>query len=652
MPIPSLLTPFRNVRQLVVVIHDAVMTCLAVLASFYVRFDAAGLEARWPALAVFLPLFAFYASLVYSFFSLYRAKWRFASLPDLSSIFRAVTVLALSLLVLDYILASSTFYNEFFFGKVTIALYWVFQIFLLGGPRIAYRYYRYARTRHGANVENATPALVLGRAHDAEVVVRAFESGAIKKLMPIAILSPNASDHDQSLRAVPVLGGFDLLEATVAEYEARGLRIGRLIVTPSALAPEAAPDTLLARARKLGLPISRMQPLEEGGTIRLAPIEVEDLLLRPTVAIDFSRLEAAVGGRRVLVTGGGGSIGAEICERVVAHRASHLMVVENAEPALHAVLETLAALDPATQVEGRIGDVRERARMDRLMAEFKPDLVFHAAALKHVPYLEADWIEGVKTNILGSVNVAEAAVAAGARAMVMISTDKAIEPVSVLGATKRFAEMYCQALDAELASGPTRLIAVRFGNVLGSNGSVVPKFKAQIAAGGPVTVTHPDMVRYFMTIREACNLVVTAASHALAPHASPDQDRISVYVLNMGQPVKILDLAERMIRLSGLEPGRDIEVAFTGVRPGERLNEILFAREEPTADIGIPGVVAAQPVFPPLAEMRRLVAEIEAAVETEDRARLFAAVRRAVTDFAQGPAAKPAAPAPAGAETA
>ena len=461
------------------------MTCLAVLASFYVRFDAAGLEARWPVLAVFLPLFALYASLVYSFFSLYRAKWRFASLPDLSSIFRAVTVLALSLLVLDYILASSTFYNEFFFGKITIALYWVFQIFLLGGPRIAYRYYRYARTRHGASVDNATRALVLGRAHDAEVVVRAFESGALKKLMPIAILSPNASDHDQSLRAVPVLGGFDLLEATVAEYEARGLRIGRLIVTPSALAPESAPDTLLARARKLGLPISRMQTLEEGGTVRLAPIEVEDLLLRPTVAIDYRRLEAAVGGRRVLVTGGGGSIGAEICERALAHRASHLMVVENAEPALHAVLEKLGALDPETRVEGRIGDVRERSRMDRLMAEFKPDLVFHAAALKHVPYLEADWIEGVKTNILGSVNVAEAAVAAGARAMVMISTDKAIEPVSVLGATKRFAEMYCQALDAELASGPTRLIAVRFGNVLGSNGSVVPKFKAQIAARRP-----------------------------------------------------------------------------------------------------------------------------------------------------------------------
>ena len=217
------------------------------------------------------------------------------------------------------------------------------------------------------------------------------------------------------------------------------------------------------------------------------------------------------------------------------------------------------------------------------MADFKPDIVFHAAALKHVPILEQDWEEGVKTNVFGSVNVADAAAAAGAGAMVMISTDKAIEPVSVLGATKRFAEMYCQALDADFARRahgarpPMRLIAVRFGNVLASNGSVVPKFKAQIDAGGPVTVTHPDMVRYFMTIREACDLVVTAASHALGPERSD----VAVYVLNMGQPVKIVDLAERMIRLAGLEPGRDVDIVFTGTRPGERIQEILFAREEP-----------------------------------------------------------------------
>jgi len=309
-------------------------------------------------------------------------------------------------------------------------------------------------------------------------------------------------------------------------------------------------------------------------------------------------------------------------------------VIENSEPALYAVTELLSARATNVTIEGRIADIRDRERIMRLMGEFRPDIVFHAAALKHVPILERDWSEGVKTNIFGSVNVADAALAAGAEAMVMISTDKAIEPVSMLGLTKRLAEMYCQALDHDLVAQSggkprMRLISVRFGNVLASNGSVVPKFKAQIEAGGPVTVTHPDMVRYFMTIREACDLVITAATHALAP-TRPD---VSVYVLEMGQPVKIVDLAERMIRMSGLEPGFDIEVVFTGMRPGERLNEILFAGEEPTVDIGIAGIMAAKPNEAPMQTLRRWLAELEAAIAANDRATIKAVLKDAVPEF-------------------
>jgi FlaA1/EpsC-like NDP-sugar epimerase len=334
------------------------------------------------------------------------------------------------------------------------------------------------------------------------------------------------------------------------------------------------------------------------------------------------------------VTGGGGSIGSEICERVATFGAARLLVIENSEPALYAVTEALATRASGLVIEGRIADIRDRERVMYLMREFRPDIVFHAAALKHVPILERDWSEGVKTNIFGSVNVADAALAAGAEAMVMISTDKAIEPVSMLGLTKRFAEMYCQALDHDLvtqAAGKPRmrLISVRFGNVLASNGSVVPKFKAQIEAGGPVTVTHPDMVRYFMTIREACDLVITAATHALAP-TRPD---VSVYVLEMGQPVKIVDLAERMIRMSGLEPGLDIEVVFTGMRPGERLNEILFASEEPTVDIGIAGIMAAKPNEPPMQTLRKWLADLEAAIAANDRATIKAVLKDAVPEF-------------------
>ena len=351
--------------------------------------------------------------------------------------------------------------------------------------------------------------------------------------------------------------------------------------------------------------------------------------------IDYRRLENFVKGKTVVVTGGGGSIGSEICDRVVNFGAGRLLILENSESALHAVLEKLATKPGSTAVEGRIADIRDRERVFRLIADAEPNLVFHAAALKHVPLVEREWDEGIKTNVFGSLNVADASLAAGAEAMVMISTDKAIEPVSVLGATKRLAEMYCQALDAgagRAANGrkpPIRMIAVRFGNVLASNGSVVPKFKAQIEAGGPVTVTHPDMVRYFMTIREACDLVITAASHALGPTRAA----ASVYVLNMGQPIKIVDLAERMIRLSGLEPGRDVDIVFTGIRPGERLNEILFAREEPSVDIGIAGVVAATPVCPSIEVVRGWVAKLKRGLDQSERAAIDGVLREAVPDF-------------------
>jgi FlaA1/EpsC-like NDP-sugar epimerase len=399
---------------------------------------------------------------------------------------------------------------------------------------------------------------------------------------------------------------------------------------PSAFDAEARPETFLMRAKRLRLIVSRLPSLESGDAPRLAPVAVEDLLLRPSSVIDHARLEALVRGKSVIVTGGGGSIGAEVCHRVVTFGAARLLIIENSEPALYSITEELAAQQTEAEVDGRIADIRDRERILRLMTEFKPDLVFHAAALKHVPILERDWSEGVKTNIFGSINVADAALAAGAEAMVMISTDKAIEPVSMLGLTKRFAEMYCQALDHDLAAQRRmRLISVRFGNVLASNGSVVPKFKAQIEAGGPVTVTHPEMVRYFMTIREACDLVITAATHALAAQRST----VSVYVLNMGQPVKIVDLAERMIRLSGLQPGYDIEIVFTGMRPGERLNEILFASEEPPVDIGVAGIMAAKPNEPPMQALKKWIAALEQAIERDDPATIKAVLKDAVPEF-------------------
>ena len=595
-----------TMRNFLIALHDVLATALAFFAAFFLRFD--GGEAfydRVPLLLHILPYFLAFGVVVSYIFNLTTAKWRFISLPDALNILRVATVMSLTLLVLDYILVSPNVRGSFFVGKVTIVLFWFLQVSSLGASRFAYRYFRYTRVRHHARTEDAAPALLIGRAADAEILLRGIESGAVKRIWPVGLLSPSRADRGQLIRNMPVLGGIDDIEDVIADFVRRNKPIARVVMMPSAFEPDAHPEAALMRARRLGLIVSRLPSLESGDAPRLTNVAVEDLLLRPSEKIDYARLEALVRGKAVIVTGGGGSIGSEICQRVVTFGAARLLVLENSEPALYAITEALAVQASQAVIEGRIADIRDRERIFRLIKEFKPDLVFHAAALKHVPILERDWGEAIKTNIIGSVNVADAAAAAGAEAMVMISTDKAIEPVSMLGLTKRFAEMYCQALDHDLATQsapkrPMRLISVRFGNVLASNGSVVPKFKAQIEAGGPVTVTHPDMVRYFMTIREACDLVITAATHALAG----ERQHVSVYVLNMGQPIKIVDLAERMIRLSGLQPSYDIEIVFTGMRPGERLNEILFANEEPPVEIGVAGIMAAKPNEPPMQNLK------------------------------------------------
>ena len=623
-------------RNFLIALHDALMTAAALLASFYLRFEGDFLTDRLPLLLRILPWFVAFSVVVCYFFNLTTTKWRFISLPDALNILRVAAVLTVALVVLDYaaIFVAPKGHYAVFLGRITIILYFFLQVFFLSALRFGYRYFRYSRTRHQARADDASPTLLIGRAADAEVVLRGIENGAIKRIWPIGVLSPSAADRGQSIRNIPVLGGTDDIEAVIRDFENREKPIKRAVMTPSAFEPDAHPEAVLMRAKRLGLIVSRMPSMEGGDAPRLTNVAVEDLLLRPSEKIDYARLESLVKGKAVIVTGGGGSIGSEICERIATFGAARMLVIEHSEPALYAVTEALAERGAGVVVEGRIADIRDRARIMRLMSEFKPNIVFHAAALKHVPILERDWSEGVKTNIFGSVNVADAALAAGAEAMVMISTDKAIEPVSMLGLTKRFAEMYCQALDHDLAVQSAgkphmRLISVRFGNVLASNGSVVPKFKAQIEAGGPVTVTHPDMVRYFMTIREACDLVLTAATHAMTP-ARPD---VSVYVLNMGQPVKIVDLAERMIRLSGLQPGYDIEIVFSGMRPGERLNEILFASEEPTIEIGVAGVMAAKPNEPPMQTLRKWLAALEQAIANDDRATITTVLKDAVPEF-------------------
>lgn len=631
-----------DIKRATIIVHDLVMTALAFALAVFLRWPLREIEPRLASFAAFLPALLLLAAVAYRYFGLYRSKWRFASLPDLFNIFRAASFLAVALLVIDYAFVARDLVPRFLFGEKAAFLYWILQMFLLGGPRLAYRYFKYVQSRRPAESGTVANALILGRPAEVEIVLRALESGLRRRFAARGALSPRATDIGLSIRGVSVLGDYGELERIVSESTDNNMPITRLIFAPNEFTPDEQSERLLATARKLGISLLRLQTLEEDDAQpALAPVEIEDLLFRPSVEVDRPRLAAALAGKRVIVTGGGGSIGSEICHRVAAFGAADLMIVENSEPALHAILESLAEHKIATRVEGALADVRDRDRLTTLFEAFKPDLVFHAAALKQLPFLERDWAEGVKTNVFGSRNVVDAAGAAGAAAMVMISTDKAVDPVSILGATKRFAEMYVQLIDAELrAAQRRRLISVRFGNVLGSVGSVVPKFKAQIARGGPVTVTHPDMVRYFMTVREACDLVLTAAANALAP-AHAEAASASVYVLKMGQPARIVDLATRLIRLAGFEPGKDIEIVFTGVRPGERLNEILFAGEEPTVDIGVDGVSAARTPAVERPRIERWLAELDRAARTGDRAAAEAALGEAIPAFGRRAAPAP-----------
>ncbi len=322
-------------------------------------------------------------------------------------------------------------------------------------------------------------------------------------------------------------------------------------------------------------------------------VSIDDLLSRPQIKLDRDAMAQLVQGRRVLITGAGGTIGAELARQVAGLGPAELVLLDQSEFALWQIDAELAERAPDIKRRALMADIRDATRITAIFTLHQPELVFHAAALKHVPMVEADPLEGLLTNACGTSIVADAARAAGTMAMVLISTDKAVNPTSVMGASKRLAEIYCQALDilGRRTENGMRCITVRFGNVLGSTGSVVPVFERQLARGGPLTVTHPDMRRYFMTVREAVGLVLQA-SVAGVGEALPEG---AIFVLDMGEPVRIVDLARKMIRLAGLRPDEDVEIRFTGLRPGEKLYEELFHFHEPAVPTGHPGLLMARP---------------------------------------------------------
>ena len=428
----------------------------------------------------------------------------------------------------------------------------------------------------------------------------------------------------------------------VEQLDRRGKRPQKLIITAQNL-PGGQIRHLLDRADALAIPLARLPRLTDfernldNPERALEPIALEDLLGRSQAVLDRDGMARLIRGRRILVTGAGGTIGAELARQIAALSPGRLILLDNGEFALYAIEMELRERFPELHPVPLLRDARDRAQINEVAAAEKPEIIFHAAALKHLPMVEANPIEGVLTNVVGSRNVAEAARAYGTSLVVMISSDKAVNPASVMGATKRLAESFCQALDLYEArrrtplNHGTRYVTVRFGNVLGSTGSVVPLFQRQLAAGGPLTVTDPEVTRFFMTVREAVELVLQAS--ALSPESEAADARGKIFVLDMGEPVKIVDLAQQMIRLAGLRPGRDVAIEFIGLRPGEKLHEELFHPAEPLLPTGNPAIRLAAPRTADYAMLARSIDELEENARSRREERVLQILERLVPEY-------------------
>jgi FlaA1/EpsC-like NDP-sugar epimerase len=514
---------------------------------------------------------------------------------------------------------------------------------LLAAPRVAYRLMH--EDRAGGR-EEGPAVLLIGAGDGADLFLRALGSERTPPWHVIGLVSTGGAQTGRWINGRPILGTVDDLPALLARLRAENQMPATLVVTDPDLAGPAL-ARLMELAGEEGLRVaSAPRPTVLGAApvagrrLELRPVAIEDLLNRPQVRLDREGMARLVQGRRVLVTGAGGSIGSELARQVAALGPETLALLDNGEFALWQIDVELAELAPTVARRAIIADVRDEARIRSVIADIRPDLVFHAAALKHVPMVEAHPLEGLLTNAVGTRHVADAARAAGARAMVLISTDKAVNPSSVMGATKRLAEMYCQALDIEARGGSggpgggMRCITVRFGNVLGSTGSVVPLFTRQLAHGGPLTVTHPDMQRYFMTVREAVGLVLQASVVGCGETSAAFLRQGGIFVLDMGEPVKIVELARNMIRLAGLRPEVDVPIRFTGLRPGEKLFEELFHGREPPAPTGHPGLLMATPRTADAAIVRRAIDEIANACRGGNTRLALALLGRVVPEFA------------------
>jgi FlaA1/EpsC-like NDP-sugar epimerase len=566
--------------------------------------------------------------------------WRFAGIGDLLAVaYASLLGAALSMGVTAVTGAASP--NPAFPVIHAFTL-----LVLLGAPRVAYRRLRQRRGggSSAAYAADVPSALLVGAAEDVDLFLRALVLDRRQALRIEGLLSVGSRQTGRRMHGYPILGSIGDVATVLERLDSDGRLPDTLVVATPDLSGQSL-SVLVDQAERYAMRIRRaprptaLDPsaalVDRPRQLELRPMAIEDLLNRPQVPLDREGMARLIQGRRVVVTGAGGTIGSELARQVAALGPERLILLDNGEYALWLIDLELAERHPHVPRDSLLADIRDEARVRAVFEEWRPELVFHAAALKHVPMVEANPLEGLLTNVAGTRHVADAARSVGARAMVLISTDKAVNPTSVMGASKRLAEMYCQALDiaARTAGHGMRCITVRFGNVLGSTGSVVPLFQRQLERGGPLTVTHPDMQRYFMTVREAVGLVLQASVVGAVDASLASGEAGGIFVLDMGKPVKIVDLARQMIRLAGLTPDRDVEIRFTGLRPGEKLYEELFHGKEPPAPTGFPGLQMAAPRTADPAIVGRAIDEIAAASRGGQRRLALTLLGRLVTEF-------------------
>ena len=598
-------------------VHDLIMAALAMGAVLIVRYRFEHKPTPYGMIIVAVAAYVLVCTIVFWVFSLNRGVWRFTTLNDIWRICQAAVLANLLLLPTLFLLNRLTD-----FPRTAPLLASIATIGFLSFGRLMVSAGASGGLRAVLVLEDLSkpPVLLVAEDQNAADFLRANQRSN-DPMRIVGIVSPNPSLNGRSIDGCQVVGHLDQLNPVL-----EGFRISEPLL-PQVVVADPNPsrallDAVVAAAGEAGVRVARARPVA-GGTQVLTPVQAADLLARPPRPLDANRARSLIAGKRVLVTGAGGTIGGELTRQILAHEPVSLVLFDASEFNLYTIDRELVDIGTPTPWRAELGDVRDQARLAELFARERPEIVVHAAALKHVPLMEANPAEAVLTNVVGALAVARLARDLS-EVFVFVSTDKAVNPTNVMGATKRVAE---RGISALMAGGKARAAVVRFGNVLGSAGSVVPLFERQIAAGGPLTLTHPDMVRYFMTVQEAAGLVLQAAA---LPQAAGSA---GIYVLDMGEPVRIEDMAEKLIRLHGLRPGRDIALVHTGLRPGEKLYEELFYTEEDVSATAADGVMAARTQTQKWSDIEAALSDLQDAAQRRDQAAVIAGLCALEPDF-------------------